>query len=325
MDDSGKTKKQLLAELTDLRARFEGAAEAAVQASGESRYESLFNRAPLGIFISTLSGQYSSVNSTMAKMHGYAHPEEFTQDVHNIREDLWLDKASHDEFKRILLDNGEVTNFESPRRKRDGAIFWVSVSARLTNDPILGEGTIEGFIADITERKLASASLLEKTAILEAQVNATLDGILIVNEKQRILLVNQRFGDLFNVPPSILNSDDDAVLLRHVTSLAKDEQAFTSKVARLYRDSEATGRDEIEFKNGMVLDRYSAPVLGQGGEMLRPDLDLPRHHRTQAHAGDDGPDGKNDVAWGAWPPAWPTRSTTRWEGCCRTSRFSCGG
>jgi PAS domain S-box-containing protein len=45
----------------------------------------------------------------------------------------------------------------------------------------------------------------------------------------------------------------------------KDSESFLAKVNRLYKHPDETSRDEIELKNGMTLDRYSAPVIDKDG------------------------------------------------------------
>jgi PAS domain S-box-containing protein len=118
---------------------------------------------------------------------------------------------------------------------------------------------------DITAQKQAEEALRSQTALLEAQSEATLDGILVVDGNGRRSFTNQQILKLFAVPPAILADPDDAALLKHVVSLTKDPAGFLSKVTDLYDHPEESSRDEIEFKSGMVLDRYSAPVLGQDG------------------------------------------------------------
>ena len=48
----------------------------------------------------------------------------------------------------------------------------------------------------------ADEALSQKTALLEAQVAASLDGILVINQDLKRLLVNQRIVELYNVPPA---------------------------------------------------------------------------------------------------------------------------
>jgi PAS domain S-box-containing protein len=45
----------------------------------------------------------------------------------------------------------------------------------------------------------------------------------------------------------------------------RDPESFRAKVEYLYRHPTETSRDEIELKNGVMLDRYSAPVVDKNG------------------------------------------------------------
>jgi len=119
---------------------------------------------------------------------------------------------------------------------------------------------------DEVKRAYAEAGLQEKNALLEAQMNATLDGLLVVDENRKRILTNRRIIELFNVPRHILDDEDDSKLLEHVLNLTKYPEQFLAKVKYLYDHVTETSFDEIEFKNGMVLDRYSSPVLGKDGK-----------------------------------------------------------
>ncbi|MEI6674105.1 MAG: CHASE domain-containing protein [Verrucomicrobiota bacterium] len=126
------------------------------------------------------------------------------------------------------------------------------------------EKLLECFV-DVSELNRTQEALLAQSAMLEAQANATLDGILVVDDHGKQIFRNQRFNELFAIPATLLTSGDDALTLQHVVSLTQDPAPFLAKVMDLYEHPHATSQDEIEFKNGMLLDRYSAPVLDRDG------------------------------------------------------------
>ncbi len=107
--------------------------------------------------------------------------------------------------------------------------------------------------------------LRARSALLEAQLNSSPDGVLVVDENRKQVLANQRINELFKVPPHIQHADDDAALLQHVVGLTKTPDRFLERVRWLYDHKNEISRDEVEFKDGMVLSRYSAPVLDEGG------------------------------------------------------------
>jgi PAS domain S-box-containing protein len=143
---------------------------------------------------------------------------------------------------------------------------WVSS----TKVAIRGEkGEITGLVGisrDITARKLAEEELQRKTAFLEAQMNSSIDGILVVDEEGRKTLQNQQMIDMFKIPQSIADDKDDARLLQWFKQVTKNPEQFFAKVHHLYTHPDEIIRDEIELLDGTILDRYSAPMRGQSGK-----------------------------------------------------------
>ena len=150
--------------------------------------------------------------------------------------------------------------------EKDGAVRQLGLTVTWIVPPhsTAGEFLIVG--ADVTERRKGEEDLRSKTAFLEAQTNATLDGILVVNEDRKVILLNKRFLELFDVPQCIREQEQDQIFLDHVLRRMKDADSFLQKVNYLYVHAEETSRDEIELKNGLVFDRYSSPVIGKDGK-----------------------------------------------------------
>jgi signal transduction histidine kinase/DNA-binding response OmpR family regulator len=117
--------------------------------------------------------------------------------------------------------------------------------------------------SEIVERKQAEAELHWKTAFLEAQSDATLDGILVVDGKGAQVFRNEQFLSLWKIPQHIAN---DISRLDYAASLTIDRDKYLERVRQLYSHPDETDRDEIELRDGTVLDRYSAPVMGKDGK-----------------------------------------------------------
>lgn len=181
-------------------------------------------------------------------------------------------------------DTEFVADIEHRIVRRDGEVRHILVRARIVKD---NSGRIVkryGANQDITERKRAEQMLRWKTALLEAQANTSLDGVLIVDENNRRISTNRRLVDLWDVPKDILDNEDDSFLLQYVLSLVKYPETFIEKVTYLYDHPDETSRDEVEFKNGMVLDRYSAPVIGEDGHYygrIWTFRDITKHKRAE--------------------------------------------
>lgn len=116
------------------------------------------------------------------------------------------------------------------------------------------------------ERNRMQEALRTKTALLEAQTNATIDGILVTDEKQKRVLINQQIIKLFALPQHLVENEDGKPLLRYIADKVKNPEQFIKKVSFLYSHRNEKSRDELEFKNGMTFDGYSSPVVSKDGK-----------------------------------------------------------
>jgi len=169
--------------------------------------------------------------------------------------------------KSIEFPDSRVTESLSEHRiiYADGGTGYIAVRVYVVRDEQGHAISVRGVNQDITEQKLAEETLSQKTALLEAQLNSSIEGILVVNNQGKKILQNQRTIELWKIPKEIADNPDDQMQVDHVMHLTKDPDQFVSQVKYLYSHPDETTRDEIELTDGTVLDRYSAPVIGSDG------------------------------------------------------------
>jgi len=125
---------------------------------------------------------------------------------------------------------------------------------------------LEGFITDVTERKTAQSRLEYQTSLLEAQMETTIDGLLVVDDSRDILSYNDRFVEMWDVPEdSIEHGSDEAPLDWVIQNKVANPEAFCDLLEELDANPERSMRDEVQLTDGRIFDRYSAPVLGDDG------------------------------------------------------------
>jgi PAS domain S-box-containing protein len=156
---------------------------------------------------------------------------------------------------------GAKTTFEF-RATHGGEVRHVRTSSHLTRQDGVVTG-LNGIMTDITKRKEAEESLKSKTALLEAQIETTTDGILVIDRNKHIGLINNRFIELFDVPPHIVGQKEDKLLIDHIIGLVKHPEKLYKRVLHLVENRQEATNDEIEFLNGMVLEWFSAPIVGK--------------------------------------------------------------
>jgi PAS domain S-box-containing protein len=118
----------------------------------------------------------------------------------------------------------------------------------------------------IAEGKHVESDLRWKTAFLEAQVNSTLDGLLVVGPGRQLLLLNQRLIDLWNIPARVIKENSCSALLEHVLTIVKSPEQFRERVEFLYDHPAESGHDEFELLTGVIIERHSSSVLGKDGQ-----------------------------------------------------------
>ena len=118
----------------------------------------------------------------------------------------------------------------------------------------------------LQERKQAEEALEYKNIILSTQQEASLDGILVVDENGEIISFNRRFVEIWDVPSDIADSKSDEQILKSVMNKLVTPGEFVGKLEQLHEDRNEISQDEIALKDGRTFDRYSAPMLGDGGK-----------------------------------------------------------
>jgi PAS domain S-box-containing protein len=222
------------------------------------QFRSLYDNSMLGLYRTTPDGKILLANPAMVKMLGYSTFEELTGK--NLEKDVFEPSYNRSLFLRQIEMNGEVKGLESNWIKKDGKIVYFRESAKAILDSDGRTLYYDGTVEDITENKRAEAALHESEIKLNVILESTADGILAVDGMGKVIKTNKRFAQLWHIPQSVIDSNDDNTLLDFIFDQLVNPEAFISKVKKLYNSTDED-LDMVLFKDGRIFERYSAPFI----------------------------------------------------------------
>ncbi|TVQ51876.1 MAG: PAS domain S-box protein, partial [Phycisphaerales bacterium] len=179
------------------------------------------------------------------------HPEDRERVTRNLNQALESGQRHWSDEYRFLRADGTYASL----------FARASIIRNQNNEPI----RVVGAMVDLTEPKQAMEKIEFQKTLLECQSEASLDGILVVDNDRRVISYNRRFVEMWNVSSDALSTKNDEVLLKSVLDQVADPEDFVRRADEIYMQPEANVKDEIELRDGRVFDRYSSPVKSDDG------------------------------------------------------------
>ncbi len=252
---------QVIAVVRDVTERTR--AEETIRAS-EASYRGLFDSLTDLVYVQDLEGRFLAVNEAVVQAYGYSREEMLGQTPLALSPPDAVDpEAFAAFFERVLA--GETLRTDWLAQRKDGSTFYKEVV--LQRSTYFGADVVLAVGRDVTARVEAERALRFQTTLLEAQGEASIDGILVVSVEGAVLSHNRQFAEMWRIADAVLATGSDAALLASVADQVADADAFHARVAYLYAHPDETARDEIALRDGRTFDRYSAPVRSREGDL----------------------------------------------------------
>lgn len=162
-------------------------------AESEKRYRELINNSHVGVYISTIKGDFLFVNQAMTEIFEFESTHQMIKEGVLAR---YTKKAERARLIAKLKKSGRIDAYELESKTKLGKIITISISATLDGD------IFTGFILDITKRKKAEMALIEKEEFNFALFQHSPIDTIVVDREGRIIRSNlKRRKDKGRIPP----------------------------------------------------------------------------------------------------------------------------
>jgi diguanylate cyclase (GGDEF)-like protein/PAS domain S-box-containing protein len=155
-----------------------------------------------------------------------------------------------------------TTSVQLTRHGRGSPVPFELSIVNLLDDP-----TVHGYVVtahDIRARAAVERELHDTLSLLTATLDATADGILVVDGDGRITSCNTRFTDMWRLRPEVVGPKDNHRSLVSVADQLDHPDDFLATLEAAYAQPEAESHDILTFKDGRVFERHSMPQRVDG-------------------------------------------------------------
>jgi PAS domain S-box-containing protein len=222
--------------------------------AAEQRLREVVNNAPVVLFALDRNGVITLSEGSALKKVGLQPGQVVGRSMFDFYPP---DSDLHDLTRRALA--GEEIRMT---RRNDNA--WWETHLTPLHDENGRLAGITGVALDLSDRMRAEADSVQSMSLLRSTLEATTDGILVVDNTGRIVDYNARFTEMWKVPPDVLEARDDARALAVVVGQLRDPDGFLAKVRALYAEPAASSHDVLEFRDGKIFERDSRPQIVDG-------------------------------------------------------------
>ena len=165
---------------------------------------------------------------------------------------------------------------ESSLRCQDGSILNVTKTVRRVGQSAENPAGLYALRAIVTDQQQQIASdLASATLRLRATLEATADGILLVDHEGHILNMNRRFSNMWSLPEDALLDRDDRQIFRIMdeqlatTEKTADAASCSSAIVNLPaaadpNEGQRQKIDLLHLNNGRIFERNIALALDHG-------------------------------------------------------------
>lgn len=268
----------------------------AASAGHQRLYQSIVENAPELLALLSATGILLYVNPQTEKVLGYrrhevegrnifdfVHPDDAPRAKQEYMKTIHQEGERPPSVLRLRDVEGEWVPFEIIANNRLGdpntqAVVFTARDLRFRNELEVAilranadtEAEVAKRTTELTQknaqlrienqaRRQAEDRLQHTVSLLNATLDSTADGILVVGTDGKVKSCNKKFVEMWRLECDCAKENCDQTLLDRVSDQLENPEDFLHHVQALYANPTATSFDVLLFKDGRIFERYSQP------------------------------------------------------------------
>ena len=156
-----------------------------------------------------------------------------------------------------------------------------TMASRLNN-------TLEDLKSQINERRLAEEELRFRNTILTTQQETSLDGILVLDNQEKVVSCNHRFEKMWALPLAVSQGKEGEMVFKAMVQCLTESEKWAERFKEIRRNTKEHILYRIKLTNRRVCDGYVSPLVGPNRENFGQVwyfTDITRRLRAEEKAG----------------------------------------
>jgi len=225
-----------------------------------SQLKGIFENIVDAYVVMDLQGFVIKMNQAAVEMLGYDLTKEKINLFKLVHPD---DKGKTAEGFIQLSKKGVLTNFQIKILTKKGKSKFVQINSSIVFDSKNIPIAAQGIVRDITKEK-EDQELLKASENRLSTLILNLDtGVLLVDEKNQIVISNNKIGEFFSCMDELeyMKGQNNLEFSNTQKYLFEDSNLYVSRVKELMANNEFIHGDVLKMKNGRILERDFIPII----------------------------------------------------------------
>jgi len=232
--------------------------------SDDLHFKSLIENASDLIFRFSSNGKFTYTNPFAESILGYTKSEFLNLHFTDIIQKDYK-KTVTKFYKEQTLEKKHSSYLEFPVETKNGSLIWIGQQVQLHFNK-KGDYEFTALARNITEIKKTQLLLEESHFVLSELVTNLHYGILLSDEKGKVILANQTFCNLFNlsISPSEIIGKDLKQTADLVKNLFVNPDNFSKGIAQKTKENKLSLAEELLMSDGKIYERDYIPLYKNG-------------------------------------------------------------